>query len=254
MLQARWHLVSGSGDYVSLKEFDGGRGWNVRVHADGLRFLPVFEKITVDQVAEVARSIGGQVQDIKFYDGVAWAVQVCPLPYLEVLMILALDPEFGNDFLTYYSRSALGRVPTEDIVVYSWTFAAILAGEARRVLGGSDPRQDREEMAQAVLDERLSVFTYIDAQTAKEVAERIGGRSIDVEGARWAIEKEPLPGLPITYLLRGETGEIQYDGEALARYSRMASYFLWLCCNAIIRESRSLLGDLLPKLSDSGIL
>jgi hypothetical protein len=246
--------MSSSGAYVSLKEFDGGKGWNARVHADGLRFLPVFEKITGDQVAEIARSIGGQVSENKFYENVAWAVQVQPLPYLEVLMILTLDPEFGNDFLTYYSRSALGRVPTEDIIVYSWTFAAILAGEARRVLGGSEPRQEREEMAQAVLDERLAVFKYVDAQTAKEVAERIGGRSIDIEGAWWAIEKEPLPGLVIDYLLRGEDGEILYNGEVLERYSRMAHYFLWLYCNAIIRESRSLLGDMLPKLSDSGIL
>ncbi len=245
--------MSDAGDYVSLKEFDGGERWSAHVHADGLRFLKVFERLSSDKIVEVARSLGGQVSDKKFYESVAWAVQVRPLPYLEVLMVLTLDPEFGNDFLTYYSRSALGKVPTEDIIAYSWVFTALLAREGNKVLGGQEPKYEKEEMAQALLEERLKVFKHIDPRTARKVAERIGGKSRDEEGAAWAVVKEPVPGFKITYALKGEKGEIVYDNEMLKRFGYFHD-FLWLFCNVIIRESRKILGDKLPKLSASGIL
>jgi hypothetical protein len=245
--------LSDSEEYVSLKEFDGGQSWAAHVHADGLRFLKIFERLSSDKIVEVARSIGGQVSNKKFYESVAWAVKVRPLPYLEVLMVLTLDPEFGNDFLTYYSRSALGNVPTEDIIAYSWVYAALLAREGNKVLGGQEAKYQKEEMAQALLEERLKVFKYIDLQTANKVAERIGGRKSVAVGALWAIEKEPVPGFKITYVLRGEKGEILYESEVLRRFGYFHD-FIWLYCNAIIRESRKILGDKLPKLSDSGIL
>jgi hypothetical protein len=245
--------LSDSEEYISLKEFDGGQGWAAHVHADGLRFLKIFERLSSDKITEVAKSMGGQVSNKKFYESVAWAIQVRPLPYLEVLMVLTLDPEFGNDFLTYYSKSALGKVPTEDIIAYSWVYTAFLAREGNKALGGQEPKYEKEEMAQALLEERLKVFKYIDAQTANKVAETIGGRKSEIGGALWAVEKEPVPGFKITYVLRGEKGEILYDSEALRRFGYFHD-FLWLYCNAVIRESRKILGDKLPKLSDSGIL
>jgi hypothetical protein len=245
--------LSDSGDYISLKEFDGGQAWAAHVHADGLRFLNIFERLSSENIIEVAHSMGGQVSEKKFYESVAWAVQVRPLPYLEVLMVLTLDPEFGNDFLTYYSRSALGQVPTEDIIAYSWVYTALLAKDGTKVLGGQEPKFAKEEMAQALLDERLEVFKYIDSATITKVAEKIGGRRIEVDGAAWAVEKEPVPGFKITYALRAEKGEILYDSQVLEKFGYFHD-FLWLYCNAIIRESRKILGDKLPKLSDSGIL
>jgi hypothetical protein len=245
--------LSDLGQYVSLKEFDGGQGWAAKVHADGLRFMKIFEKLSGDKLKEVARTMGGEVVDKKFYETVTWSIQVRPLPFLEILMLLSLDPEFGNDFFTYYSRSALGQVPTEDIIAYSWVYTALLAREGNRVLGGQEPKYEKEEMAQALLEERLKVLKYIDPQTAGKVAERIGGKSREVEGAVWAVVKEPVPGFKITYVLKGEKGEIVYDSEVLRRFGYFHD-FLWLYCNAIIRESRKMLGDKLPKLSASGIL
>jgi hypothetical protein len=245
--------LSNPSEYISLKEFDGGQAWAAHVHADGLRFLKIFERLSSEKIVEVAHSMGGQVSDKKFYESVAWAVQVRPLPYLEVLMVLTLDPEFGNDFLTYYSKSALGQVPTEDIIAYSWVYTALLAWEGNRVLGGQEPKLAKEEMAQALLDERLKVFKYIDSGTVSKVAERIGGRRIEVDGATWAVEKEPVPRFKVTYVLRADKGEILYDRHVLERFGYFHD-FLWLYCNAIIRESRKILGDKLPKLSESGIL
>jgi hypothetical protein len=241
------------GDFVSLKEFDGGQGWSAKVHADGLRFIKIFEKLSGDKPKEVARAMGGQVVNWKPYENIAWTIQVHPLPYLEILLLLSLDPEFGNDFFTYYSRSALGKSPTEDIIVYSWIYISLLAREGNRVLGGPEPKYEKEEMAQALLDERLKVFMYIDPQTAKKVAEMIGGGSTQVEGATWAIEKEPVPGFKITYLLKDQSGEIRYDRKMVNQFHYFHD-FLWLYCNAIIRESRKILGDRIPKLSASGIL
>jgi len=245
--------LSELGDYVSLKEFDGGGGWYVRVHGDGLRHLKIFEKLQGDKLVQVARAVGGEVVDKKFYDNVAWSVKVHPLPYLEILLVLTLDPEFGNDFFTYYSRSALGEAPTEDIIVYSWIYISLLAREAQKVLYGQEPKFEKEEMAQAPLDERLRVFKHIDSSTAKKVAGKIGGRSIEVEGTTWAIEREPVPKFKITYLLKSEKGEILYDRGMVERF-RYFHDFLWLYCNAIIRESRKILGDGVPRLSASGIL
>jgi hypothetical protein len=250
---SRCYSLSDSGEYISLKEFDGGVAWAAHVHADGLRFLKIFERISSGKIGEVAQSMGGQVLNRKFYDSVAWTVEVRPLPYLEVLMVLTLDPEFGNDFLTYYSKSALGQVPTEDIIAYSWVYTALLAWHGNKVLGGQEPKLAKEEMAQALLDERLKVFKYIDPETASRVAVKIGGRKSEVGGATWAVEKEPVPGFKITYALRGEKGEILYDEQVLEKFGYFHD-FLWLYCNAIIRESRKILGEKLPKLSDSGIL
>lgn len=162
--------MSELGDFVSLKEFDGGQGWYAKVHADGLRFLKIFERIPFEKLEQVARFMGGQITDRKPYESVAWAIQVRPLPDLEVLLMLSLDPEFGNDFFTYYSRCALGRVPTEDTIAYTWVYMALLAWEAKRILGEPEPKYEKEEMAKAFLDERLKVFGYIDPQTAEKVA------------------------------------------------------------------------------------
>jgi hypothetical protein len=215
--------------------------------------MKIFENLAGDKLKEVARAMGGEVVDKKFYQSVTWSIRVRPLPYLEILMLLSLDPEFGNDFFTYYSRSALGQVPTEDIIVYSWVYMALLAREGNRILGGQEPKYEKEEMAQALPEERLKVFKYIDPRTARKVAEKIGGKSRDEEGAAWAVEKEPVPGFKITYALKGEKGEIVYNNEMLKRFGYFHD-FLWLYCNAIIRESRKILGDKLPKLSSSGIL
>lgn len=250
---SRCSLLSDLGQYISLKEFDGGTNWFPKVHADGLRFMKIFEKLSGDKLKEVARTMGGEVVDKKFYESVTWSIQVRPLPLLEILMLLSLDPEFGSDFFTYYSRSALGQVPTEDIIAYSWVYTALLGREGNRILGGQEPKYEKEEMTQALLEERLKVFKYIDPQTARIVAEKIGGKSKEVEGAAWAIEKEPVPEFVITYVLKGEKGEILYDSEMLRRFGYFHD-FLWLYCNAIIRESRKILGDKLPKLSSSGIL
>nr|MDO8134721.1 hypothetical protein [Candidatus Njordarchaeum guaymaensis] len=245
--------MSELGDYVSLKEFDGSSGWYARVHSDGLRYMKIFEKLSGDRLKEVARALGGEVVDKKFYDNVAWTVQVRPLPYLQILMVLTLDPEFGNDFFTYYSRSALGESPTEDIIVYSWIFISLLAREAQKALYGQELKFEKEEMAKALLEERLRVFKYIDSSTARKVSEKIGGRSAEIGGATWAIEKEPVPKFNITYLLKGEKGEIIYDMEMVEKFHYFHD-FLWLYCNAIIRESRKMLGDKIPRLSASGIL
>jgi hypothetical protein len=245
--------LSGFGDYVSLKEFDGGSGWYAKVHADGLRFLKIFERLPADRLDDVARPMGGRVVDKKPYDNVAWTIQVQPLPYLEILLMLSLDPEFGNDFFTYYSRSALGNTPTEDIIVYSWVYISLLAREGNRVLGGPELKYEKEEMAEALLEERLKVFKHIDAETAKKVAESIGARSKKVEGAMWAIEKEPVPSFKIIYLQKGQTGQIIYDKGTVNQFDYFND-FLWLYCNAIIRESRKILGGRMPKLSASGIL
>jgi hypothetical protein len=241
-------------DYVSLKEFDGGSsGWYNRVHADGLRFIKIFEKISVDQIGEVARTMGGEAVDTKFYENVAWTIKVRPLPFLDVILLLTLDPEFGNDFFTYYSRSALGKVPTEDIIAYSWVYIALLAWEAQRTLHGEEPKFEREEMAEAEIDERVKVFKYIDAMTARKVADTIGGRSKVVEGASWAIEKEAIPKFTIIYMLKNQIAEIHYSKDMMEKF-KYCRDFLWLYCNAIIRESRKLLGDKMPRLSASGIL
>lgn len=241
-------------DYVSLKEFDGGSsGWYNRVHADGLRFMKIFEKLSADKLTDVARAMGGEAVDTKFYDNVAWTIKVHPLPFLDVLMLLTLDPEFGNDFFTYYSRSALGKVPTEDIIVYSWVYTALLAWEAQKTLQEDEPKFEREEMAEAQIDERVKVFKYIDPLTARKVANVIGGRIKEAEGVTWAIEKEPIPKFKIVYVLRNQIAEVQYSRELLLKF-KYCRDFLWLYCNAIIRESRKILGDKMPKLSASGIL
>jgi hypothetical protein len=241
------------GDYVSLKEFDGGSGWYTRVHADGLRYMKVFERLSGEKLREVARAIGGEVVDKKFYDNVAWTIQVRPLPYLHILLVLTLDPEFGNDFFTYYSTSALSESPTEDIIVYSWIYISLLAREAQKILYGQELKFEKEEMAHAMLEERLRVFKHIDSSTARKVAGTIGGKSVEVGGAIWAIEKEPAPNFKITYMLKGEKGEIMYRKEMVERFHYFHD-FLWLYCSAIIRESRKILGDRIPKLSASGIL
>jgi hypothetical protein len=241
-------------DYVSLKEFDGGSsGWYNRVHADGLRFIKIFERLTGNQLGDVARAMGGEIVNTKFYDDVAWTIKVRPLPFLDVLLLLTLDPEFGNDFFTYYSRSALGKVPTEDIIAYSWVYTALLAWEAQKTLRGEEPKFEREEMAEAQIDERVKIFKYIDPMTAQKVADIIGGKSKAVEGASWAIEKEAIPKFTIVYMLRNQIAEIRYSKEMLERF-KYCRDFLWLYCNAIIRESRKILGDKMPTLSASGIL
>jgi hypothetical protein len=241
-------------DYVSIKEFDGGSsGWYNRVHADGLRFIKIFERLSENQLGEVARAMGGEVVATKFYDNVAWTIKVRPLPFLELLMLLTLDPEFGNDFFTYYSRSALGKVPTEDIIVYSWVYTALLAWEAQKAFQGEEPKFERHEMAEAEIDERVKIFKYIDSSTAKRVANVIDGKSKEVEGATWAIEKEPMPGFKIVYSLRNQVADIHYSKELVDQFKYCLD-FVWLYCNAIIRESRKLLGDRMPKLSASGIL
>jgi hypothetical protein len=245
--------LSDTGEFVSLKEFDGGTGWDARVHSDGLRFIKVFEQLSGEKLKEVVRAVGGEIVDRKLYESVAWSVKVRPLPYLEVLMVLSLDPEFGNDFFTYYSRSALGKVPTEDIIVYSWVFAALLAKEGKRVLNEQEFSSEKLEMAEAPIEERLRVLKYIDPATAKTVADAIGGKSKTFEGSSWAIEKEPVPGFKITYLLRGQNGEVIFDKGMLQKFIHFEN-FLWLYCNAIIRESRKILGDKIPRLSASGIL
>lgn len=144
--------MSDTGEFVSLKEFDGGTGWDARVHSDGLRFIKVFEQLSGEKLKEAVRAMGGEIVDRKLYESVAWSVKVHPLPYLEVLMVLSLDPEFGNDFYTYYSRSALGKVPTEDIIVYSWVFAALLAKEGKRVLNEQEFSSEKLEMAKAPIE------------------------------------------------------------------------------------------------------
>jgi hypothetical protein len=197
--------------------------------------------------------MGGEVVDKKFYENVAWTIQVRPLPYLKILLVLTLNPEFGNDFFTYYSRSALGESPTEDIIVYSWIYISLLAKESQKTLFGYEPAFEKEEMPQTSLDERLTMFRYIDPSTARKVAKEIGGRSVEIGGTAWAIEREPVPKFKITYLLRGEKGETVYDREMVEKFHYFHD-FLWLYCNAIIRESRKMLGDKMPKLSASGIL
>ena len=241
------------GDFVSLKEFEGGLGWYARVHTDGLRYMKIFEKLSGEKLEKVARAVGGEIVDKKFYDNVAWTVQVRPLPYLQILMVLTLDPEFGNDFFTYYSRSALGEAPTEDIIVYSWIYMALLASEAQEALYGQELKSRKMEMTETLLEERLRVFKHIDASTARKLAGMIGGISVNVGGAAWAIEKEPVPNFRITYLLKGEKGEILYSKDMVEKFHYFHD-FLWLYCNAIIRESRKLLGDKIPMLSASGIL
>jgi hypothetical protein len=241
-------------DYVSLKEFDGGSsGWYNRVHADGLRFIKIFERLSEKQLKEVALAMGGEVVNTKFYDNVAWTIKIRPLPFLDVIMLLTLDSEFGNDFFTYYSRSALGKVPTEDIIAYSWVYTALLAWEAQRTLQAEEPKFEREEMAEAKIDERVKVFKYIDPKTAQKVADIIGGKSKTIEEASWAIEKEAIPRFTIVYMLKNQIPEIQYSREMLEKF-KYCRDFLWLYCNAIIRESRKILGDKMPKLSASGIL
>jgi len=246
--------LSEPGDYVSLKEFDGGSsGWYARVHNDGLKYMKIFEKLSGDKLKEVARALGGEIVDKKFYENVAWMIRVRPLPQLQILMVLALDPEFGNDFFTYYSRSALGESPTEDIIVYSWIYISLLAREANKALYSEELKFEKQEMAQAWLDERLRAFKHIDSSTAREVAGKIGGRSVEMNGVIWAIEKEPVPKFRIIYLVRGDKGEIVYSREMVEKFHFFHD-FLWLYCNAIIRESRKILGDKIPKLSASGIL
>ncbi len=262
-----------SANYITLRQFQGGWIWLKNIDEASTRIIPVLHQLSLENVRRIAEALNAEVLPWKIFDNTQWVIRITPLPDFIILIVFNHDEEFGSDLKIFYHRSSL-QVPTEDAYVFTEIFLEFLGTLAKSaliktefehksdeiirlsdLLARIDP-STKEKMWNDLVGQREVPLLQIDKDTASMISEILKAQfstgvwqNIKID---WGIQFKILRNLELYIVLPEEKTRINvyYSKNVLNFDFRWVLFFVYLYCNAIIREARKILGDALPKLSD----
>ncbi|MHA1131440.1 MAG: DUF3786 domain-containing protein [Candidatus Helarchaeota archaeon] len=262
-----------SANYITLRQFQGGWIWLKNINNTSSRIIPILQQLSSTQVEQIAELLKGESLPWQIFDDTQWVIRLIPLPDFIILIVFNSDEEFGSALKIFYHRSSLA-IPTEDTYVFTEIFLEFLAKLAKdRLLKGDTHESGEELISLPDLLERIDPSTkqkmwndfvgqrerpllLIDKETAEQISKSLeiaffAGDWRD-DQVLWGLKFEILDNLHLFISLPKDKKKIQiyYSRNVLNFDSRRILFFVYLYCNAIIREARKILGDALPKLSE----
>ncbi|MHA1426909.1 MAG: DUF3786 domain-containing protein [Candidatus Helarchaeota archaeon] len=231
-----------SANYITLRQFQGGWIWLKNINNTSSRIIPILQQLSSTQVEQIAELLKGESLPWQIFDDTQWVIRLIPLPDFIILIVFNSDEEFGSALKIFYHRSSLA-IPTEDTYVFTEIFLEFLAKLAKDRLLKGDTHESGEELIS-------------DKETAEQISKSLeiaffAGDWRD-DQVLWGLKFEILDNLHLFISLPKDKKKIQiyYSRNVLNFDSRRILFFVYLYCNAIIREARKILGDALPKLSE----
>jgi len=237
-----------SSEYITLREFGEGCGWHPKVIGYARNRMELFEKISQEDAVILANKLGATVEDFTLYD-TEWTVSFEPLPDLKILFLLVADEEFGSEFYVYYNQDAV-KYPAEDALIFSLAFITLFPHEAEFLWTNKRRRLGTQIIEKRDINQLLAILKNITPDVAKIVASNLGGEFKEIGG--WSITFTPITTLPITYEV-GKKTRILYDVDKAQWIPEVVYAFKWLYLNAVIRETRKLMGEPLPETSSCSL-
>jgi hypothetical protein len=243
--------LSGSSDYISLKEFSSGYGWHAKVLSYSKGRMHIFEMLTKDQAKNLAVKLGGTAEKFDLYD-TTWTLSFEPLPNLKILFLLVKDEEFGSEFYVFYNKTVVDIYPAEEVIIFSIVFISLLAQEAE-ALWSKKQRLGAMILEKHPIDQKkINVVQQIQPDIAQQVASNLGCEFNEISGG-WNITFKTTPDFPVTYEVTASGVQMKYDEDKAQWMPGVVYAFKWLYLNAIIREARKFSADL-PQISFSGLI
>ena len=261
-----------SSNYITLKQFQGGWIWIKNINEVTNRILPHLEKLTTDQVQEIAEILKGESLPWQIFDDTSWVLRIIPLPEFIILYVFNYDEEFGSALKLFFHKSSL-KVPTEDAYVWAEYYLEFLGIFAKYGIDKALSNQDQRELISLsdlleqvdpvnkgkiwndIIGQREIPLLKIDQKTAEKISDQLEvpffidqWQGLEIQ---WGLKFELFKNFSIYTVLSfdGKIFETYYTKNVQNFATRRILFFTWLYCNAIIREARTILGDALPKLS-----
>ena len=235
---------------MTLKQFGAGCGWHPKVIAYAKNRMEIFEKITAEHAKMLAAEFGASFEVFTLYD-TEWSVSFEPLPDLRIIFLLVADEEFGNEFYVYYNRNAAEKYPAEDALIFSLAYITLFPHEAEFLWTNKRRRLETQIMEKRDINQLLATLRGITPGIAKKIASKLGGEfKENSEG--WSLIFTPILTLPITYEVNNKT-RILFDVDKAQWIPEVMYAFKWLYLNAVIRETRKLMGEPLPETSSCSL-
>ena len=262
-----------SANYITLRQFQGGWIWLKNINEISARIIPSLQSLSTEKLHDIANLMRGELLPWQIFDDTQWVLRFTPLPEFIILIVFNHDDEFGSALKIFYHKSSL-KIPTEDAYVFTEIFLEILGQFAKHGVAQAALNQfydelisfpalleiidptNKEKMWNDIIGQREAPLLKIDRNTAKKIsisleAEFLSGKWYSNE-LEWGLKFNILNNLDLYTLLPldRQNFQIYYTKNVLNFESRRILFFIWLYCNAIIREARNILGEVLPKLSD----
>ncbi|NVM28971.1 MAG: DUF3786 domain-containing protein [Candidatus Helarchaeota archaeon] len=262
-----------SSNYITLKQFQGGWIWIKNIDITTNQILPHLEKLTADQVQEIAEILNGESLPWQIFDDTSWVLRIIPLLGFIILYVYNYDEEFGSALKLFFHKSSL-KVPTEDAYVWAEYYLEFLGIFAKYgidkalssqsqsgiisltdLLDKKDPK-NKFKVRNDIIGQRELPLLKIDQKTAEQISGQfkipfLKGKWQEID-IQWGMKFDLLKTVSIYAIqsLDGTKIEAYYTKNVLNFQTRRILFFTWLYFNAIIREARAILGDALPKLSE----
>ncbi|MFX1295921.1 MAG: hypothetical protein ACFFD2_13855 [Promethearchaeota archaeon] len=262
-----------STDYITLKQFQGGWIWIKNINAISNQILQTLQRLSTEEVRSITDLLNGDVLPWPIFDDTRWVIRFVPLPDFIILIVFNYNVEFGSALRIFYHKSSL-IVPTEDAYVFTEIFLRLLESFAKDGIAKTTSTQfqddlislhdllkqvdpiNKEKIWNNLIGQREAPLLKIDKTTAKQISKNLKIEFFtgtwQNKKLEWGLKFIILKNLSLYAILTNSKTEFQiiFTKNILNYKSHRILFFTWLYCNAIIREARLILGDILPKLSD----
>jgi len=258
-------------ELITIKQFEGGWIWVKNIEEFSSKFIDIYEKnMKKIDIEIVSNLLNCKIEyNWKLYDDTEWILIYEAFPEMYLIFVYNKNDEFGSELKIFFNKLFLKEIPTED----AYCFVELLLKSLTRIyetpealkmkisgdiitieelLDLTDPK-NKEKLREEIIEIRSNILKQISKDIVKDISRKIKGEFIsgkilnfDID---WGIKFNPFKEIEFIISLIKDKVEIFYSMSSVKFPARDVLFFTWLYCNAIIRESRKILGNKLPKLS-----
>ncbi|MHA1311075.1 MAG: DUF3786 domain-containing protein [Candidatus Helarchaeota archaeon] len=257
-------------DLVSMRQFEGGWIWIKNIDEFSQKVVNALNKnYGKYNIKTIAGFLNGKVINFKIYNDTEWIIKIEPFPTTFLLIVYNENEEFGPEIKIFFNKTFLKMVPTEDAYVFIELYLRYLEYLIEtpkimefKIMGDIisfdhileiSNVEDKEKIKHDILEIRSNIIEKISQNVIKNISKNLGAHFINGNWNNmeidWGLSFSPLKDIIIYNVMNKDGYQVFFSSSILKLRARDVFFFTWLYCNAIIRESRKILGNKLPKLS-----